>query len=57
MIIDVYGYKFLQEKIKLEATVDEDLVFRVTAGSNMRPESFGRIWEYTNLKCYYELRP
>ena len=55
--LNVPAYKFLQEKIRLTATVDEDLIFRVTAGSNMRPESFGRIWEYPNLKCYYELRP
>ena len=54
--LNIPAYKFLQEKIKLEATVDEDLIFRVTACSNMRPESFGRIWEYPNLKCYYELR-
>lgn len=53
--LNVPAYKFLQEKINLTATVDEDLVFRVTAGSSMRPESFGRIWEYTNLKCYYDL--
>ena len=55
--LSVPAYKFLQEKIKLTATVDEDLIFRVMAGSNMRPDSFGRIWEYPNLKCYYELRP
>ena len=55
--LNVPSYQFLQEKIRLTATVDEDLIFRVTAGSNMRPESFARIWEYPNLKCYYELRP
>lgn len=55
--LSIPAYKFLQEKIWLTATVDEDLIFRVAAGSNMRPDSFGRIWEYPNLKCYYELRP
>ncbi len=55
--LNIPAYKFLQEKIRLTATVDEDLIFRVTACSNMRPASFGRIWEYPNLKCYYELRP
>ena len=55
--LNIPAYKFLQEKIRLTATVDEDLIFRVNAGSNMRPDSFGRIWEYPNLKCYYELRP
>lgn len=53
--LEIPNYRFLQEKIKLEAMVDQDLVFSVTARSSMQPSSFGRIWEYEKLKCYYDL--
>ena len=48
-------YRFLQEQIVLRAMVDEDLVFKVIAGSTMRPSEFRRVWEYSQLKCYYKL--
>ena len=48
-------YRFLQEQIVLRAMVDEDLVFKVIAGSTMRSSEFRRVWEYPQLKCYYKL--
>lgn len=53
--LSVPAYRFLQEKIVLNASVDANMVFVVVAGSNMRPSSFRRLWEYTRLKCYYKL--
>lgn len=53
--LEVPSYGFLQEKIKIEAFVDENMVFNVKAGSTMRPSEFSRIWEYPYLKCYYKL--
>lgn len=53
--LEVPAYNFLQEKILLNAMVDEDMVFRVMAGSTMRPGQFRRVWEYSRLKCYYRL--
>lgn len=51
----VPAYRFLQEQIMLEASIDSNMVFTAVAGSNMRPKEFRRLWEYTQLKCYYEL--
>lgn len=53
-LIAVENYRFLQEQLIAEAKVDADLIFRVTAQSDMRPRS-ERVWEYANLKCYYRL--
>lgn len=53
--LEVPSYNFLQEQILLTATVDEDMIFRVMAGSTMRPSNFRRVWEYPKLKCYYML--
>ena len=53
--LSVPAYRFLQEQIRLEASVDANMVFTAVAGSNMRPSEFRRIWEYTQLKCYYKL--
>lgn len=49
------AYRFLQEKINLRAIVDQDMVFRVMAKSNMQPTDYSRFWDYTQLKCYYQL--
>jgi len=49
------AYRFLQEQIVLNVAIDQDLVFRASAGSNMRPAEFHRLWEYTQLKIYYKL--
>ena len=49
------AYNFMQEMLRLDAEVDEDQVFRVTARSTMRPEKIQRVWEYTRLKRYYEI--
>lgn len=51
----VPAYRFLQELIVLKSTIDQNMVFTAVAGSNMQPASFRRIWEYTQLKCYYKL--
>ena len=51
----VPAYKFLQEKIKLKATIDQNMIFTAVAGSDMRPAEFRRLWEYSQLKCYYKL--
>ena len=45
----------LTEQIVLNASVDQNMVFTVVAGSNMQPAEFRRLWEYTQLKCYYKL--
>lgn len=53
MNVDIY--RFLQEKIKVHVTVDENLILKVTACSTMRPNKYEQIWTYTKLKCYYKL--
>lgn len=53
--LELPNYKFLQEQIIVNATIDEDMIFRVTAKSNMQPNDYSRIWEYEKLKCYYQL--
>ena len=55
MTLSVPNYKFLQEKIKLSAAIDEDLIFKATAASDMRSQKYARTWEYERLKCYYQL--
>ena len=53
--LEVPSYSFLEEKIKLEAEVDQDMIFRITAKSNMRTDKQRTVWEYPKLKCYYKL--
>lgn len=53
--LTIPAYRFLQEQIILNASVDQNMVFIAIAGSNMRPAEFRRLWEYTQLKCYYKL--
>lgn len=53
--INVDIYKFLQEKIKVHVSVDENLIFTVTACSSMKPNKYEQVWTYTKLKCYYKL--
>lgn len=53
--LSVPAYRFLQEQIVLNASVDQNMVFTAVAGSNMQPAKFRRLWEYTRLKCYYKL--
>lgn len=53
--LSVPAYRFLQEQIVLKATIDPNMVFTVISGSNMQPSEFRRLWEYTQLKCYYKL--
>lgn len=54
-VLPVPAYRFLQEKIGVKAFVDNDMVFRVEARSSMRPKEYKRVWEYSQLKCYYKL--
>lgn len=54
-VLSVPAYKFLQEQVLLRAMVDKDMVFKVVAGSTMRPSEYRRVWEYPQLKCYYKL--
>lgn len=54
-VLSVPAYRFLQEQIILTAMVDNNMVFKVVAGSTMRPREFQRVWEYPQLKCYYKL--
>ncbi len=53
--LSVPAYRFLQEQIILRSLVDKNMVFRVIAGSTMRPGEFRRVWDYSQLKCYYKL--
>lgn len=53
--LTIPAYRFLQEQIILNASVDQNMVFIAIAGSNMQPAEFRRLWEYTQLKCYYKL--
>lgn len=54
--LDVPCYGFLQEKIEVSASVDEDLVFKVEAKSDRKDRRNMMVWEYENLKCCYRLR-
>lgn len=53
--LEIPAYKFLQEQIEVKAVVDQDMIFKVIAGSTMREASYRRVWEYSQLKCYYKL--
>ena len=53
--LEVPLYKFLQEQIIVEASVDENLIFNVVASSSMRTSEYNRVWSYERLKCYYQL--
>lgn len=54
-VISIPTYRFLQEKIELEAVIDVNLVFKISAKSNYKTEKFRKWWEYSNLKFYYQL--
>lgn len=54
-VLEIPAYRFLQEQIVLQAIVDQDMVFKILAGSTMRTKEYRRVWEYTQLKCYYKL--
>lgn len=53
--LSVPAYRFLQEQIVLKTSINQNMVFTAVAGSNMQPNEFRRLWEYTRLKCYYRL--
>ena len=53
--LSVPAYRFLQEQIVLKTSIDQNMVFTAVAGSNMQTAEFRRLWEYTQLKCYYKL--
>ena len=54
--LELPNYKFLQEQIEVNAEIDQNMIFRVTAKSNMQPKEYSRIWEYDKLKFYYQLQ-
>lgn len=54
-VLNIPAYRFLQEQIVLNASVDKDMVFHVVAGSTMRTIDYNRVWDYFQLKCYYKL--
>ncbi len=49
------NYGFLQEKIILTAEIDSDLIFTVSAKSEMQSQGYRRLWKYDRLKFYYQL--
>ena len=53
--LSIPAYRFLQEQIILRALVDENLIFKVVAGSTMRSREYQRVWDYSQLKCCYQL--
>ena len=55
-VVSVPSYKFLEEKITVNAMVDENSVFRVELKSSMRGNEPAQIWEYDKLKLYFSLR-
>ena len=55
-LVDVPGYRFLEERLRLDAEIDCDLVFRVRLKSSMRPERDTKVWEYGSLKLSYGLK-
>lgn len=54
-LVDVPGYRFLEERLRLDAEIDGDRVFRVQMKSSMRPDRDAKVWEYDNLKLAYGL--
>lgn len=55
-LVDVPGYRFLEERLRLEAEIDDGLVLRVRMKSSMRPDRDARVWEYDKLKLSYGLK-
>ncbi len=53
--LSVHAYGFSLEPIKLEAYVDEDLLFHVSAQSERRSEKHRKTWTYPELRFSYEL--
>lgn len=54
-VFTVPQYGFLQEKIILKSSFDDNLIFKVAAKSSMKPNKYWATWEYDRLKCYYRL--
>lgn len=47
---------FLREQIILNAMIDNDLIFRVSAQSTFRKATkYENWWKYSNLKYYYKI--
>lgn len=53
--VSVPTYGFANEKIILEAHIDENLIFKANIKSNHRTNAYIRSFELTNIKFYYEL--
>ena len=54
-VLEVPGYRFLEERLLLEAEVTKDLIFKVSMRSTMRPKRDMRVWSYRKLKLTYEI--
>lgn len=54
-VFNVPQYGFLQEKIVLKSSFDDNLIFKVAAKSSMKPSKCWATWDYDRLKCYYRL--
>lgn len=54
-VFTVPQYGFLQEKIILKSSFDDNLIFKVAAKSSMKPSKHWATWDYDRLKCYYRL--
>lgn len=52
---NVPTYGFFKEQLKLLARINEDLVFKAEIKSSRKSEQYGKVWEHTGLKFYYEL--
>jgi molecular chaperone DnaK (HSP70) len=53
--LSVPSYRFLDEKIKLRAEIDDNLIFTAYAKSEKKTEDFIRFWEYNGLRCGYRM--
>jgi molecular chaperone DnaK len=54
--LPVPSYRFLGEKIKLRAEIDDNLIFTAYAKSEKKTEDFTRFWEYDGLRCGYRMQ-
>lgn len=51
--LDTFNFRY--ERIWLTATVDNNNIFKVVAGSQAMPAHRGKVWQYEKLKTYYKL--
>lgn len=54
-ILSVPTYGFWKEQLKLNAKINEDLIFEVDIKSDRKSENQSKNWSYTQLKFYYDV--